>query len=347
MPRHAFPVLKETDMRVWLAAAIVAVAPALTAELTPDAIDNAAWHQPGKRPEKGPTALLVKAQVLLARARFSPGEIDGRPGANYEKAVAAFAAARGLDASAGLTEQVWRELGGSSTDPVLQEYALTEKDVQGPYLDRVPAKLDKMKGLSRMAYGSAREAMAERFHMSEALLQKLNPRQTFATAGEKIRVVNVGDEKPGAKAAALEIDKSAQTLKAFDQDHKLIAFFPITAGSTERPAPSGELKIRSVTRNPTYRYNPKYAFKGVHSRTPFKIGPGPNNPVGLVWIALPGEGYGIHGTPDPGRIGKSESHGCIRLTNWDVLQLADLVSKGTPVNLVGDETHKSRPRRHG
>src|SRR4029078_1466248 len=113
-----------------------------------------------------------------------------------------------------------------------------------------------------------------------------------------------------------------------------------TAGSTEKPAPSGKLKVRSVARNPTYRYNPDYAFKGVRSKESFKVGPWANNPVGLVWIALPGEGYGIHGTPDPAKVGKTDSHGCIRLTNWDALELAGMVWKGTPVSFLGDEADK-------
>jgi lipoprotein-anchoring transpeptidase ErfK/SrfK len=352
--RPAALIAPRCNVRVWLVAVflILAAAPASAAELTPDAINNAAWTQPGKPSRsKEPEAVLVKAQVLLDRAHFSPGEIDGRPGENFNKALAAFAAARGVQVADGLTEPLWRDLAGSSAEPVVREYVLSDKDIQGPFLEHVPNKLDEMKGLSRLGYGSAREALAERFHMSEALLQKLNPRQKFDTAGDKIFVASIAAEKPATKAAALEVDKSAQTLKAFDPDHGLIAFFPITAGSTERPAPSGELKIRKVTRNPTYRYDPKYAFKDVRSRTPFKVGPGPNNPVGLVWIALPGEGYGIHGTPQPGRIGKSESHGCIRLTNWDALQLADLVSKGTPVNFIGDESQRpkttaNRGRRH-
>ena len=146
-----------------------------------------------------------------------------------------------------------------------------------------------------------------------------------------------------AKAARLEIDKTAQTLRALDRSGGLVAFFPITAGSAEKPAPSGELKIRTVARNPTYRYNPEYEFKGVRSKEAFTIAPGPNNPVGLVWIGLPGEGYGIHGTPDPAKVGKTESHGCIRLTNWDALRLADLVSKGTPVTFLGEDKARKKP----
>ena len=147
------------------------------------------------------------------------------------------------------------------------------------------------------------------------------------------------------------ISKNDQILKLFGRDQQLLATYPATVGSTEKPAPSGRLKITGISRNPTYRYDPKYEFKGVRATKPFTIKPGPNSPVGLVWIGLSREGYGIHGTPDPSKVSKTASHGCIRLTNWDALQLADLVSKGTPVNFIGDESQRpkttaNRGRRH-
>jgi lipoprotein-anchoring transpeptidase ErfK/SrfK len=183
-----------------------------------------------------------------------------------------------------------------------------------------------------------------------SLLEDLNPGESFETTGKSIKVANIETGSIG-KAARLEIDKTKQTLKAFDREDKLLAFFPVTAGSTEKPAPDGSLKVKSVSKNPTYRYNPEYAFKRVKTRESFTIKPGPNNPVGLVWIGLsPGEGYGIHGTPNPSQISKSESHGCIRLTNWDALTLASAVAKGTPVDFRGDEAKKPRtdakPHRH-
>jgi lipoprotein-anchoring transpeptidase ErfK/SrfK len=316
---------------------------AAAARLSPDAINDAQWESGAKEDP----ALLVKAQLLLDRACFSPGEIDGRQGENYEKALKAFAEDRHLDFKTGLSAEIWRELTAASNDPIVTQYTLSDNDARGPYLDKVPTKLDDMKGLRAMSYGSPRERIAERFHMSERLLAQLNPGSRFNRKGDNVFVVQLADKCMRTKAARLEVDKSAQTLRALDENNKLVAFFPITAGSSERPAPSGELKIRKVVRNPTYRYNPDYAFKGVRSRKPFIVAPGPNNPVGLVWIALPGEGYGIHGTPEPSKVGKAESHGCIRLTNWDALHLADLVSKGTPVTFLGeDKIKRTSPPRH-
>jgi lipoprotein-anchoring transpeptidase ErfK/SrfK len=153
-------------------------------------------------------------------------------------------------------------------------------------------------------------------------------------------VANVLDEKLPEKVARIEIDKTKQTMKVFGKSEKLLAMYPVTAGSKEKPAPDGMLKVTSIVKNPTYRYNPDYAFKGVKSQKPFTIKPGPNNPVGSVWIGLNKEGYGIHGTPEPAKVSKSESHGCIRLTNWDALKLASTLPKGTSVEFIGEETDR-------
>jgi lipoprotein-anchoring transpeptidase ErfK/SrfK len=204
--------------------------------------------------------------------------------------------------------------------------------------------MEDMKDLPALGYADPKEKLAEQFHMSPELLTALNPDRTFEKPGETIMVANVSADKLGEKVTRIEIDKSKQILKALDRSNTLLAAFPVTAGSTEKPAPDGVLKVTSVAKNPTYRYNPEYAFKGVKSREPFTIKPGPNNPVGLVWIGLNKEGYGIHGTPEPSKVSKSESHGCIRLTNWDALQLASAVSKGVTVEFTGDEKERSAAR---
>ena len=147
-------------------------------------------------------------------------------------------------------------------------------------------------------------------------------------------VVDTGSEQTDGKAARVEVDKTRQTVKLFDKSNALIGFYPATVGSEEKPSPSATLKVTEIDQNPTYRYNPDYHFKGVHSRKAFTIKPGPNNPVGTVWINLSADSYGIHGTPSPGKVSKAESHGCVRLTNWDAEHVAHRVTKGTPVSFV-------------
>ena len=288
---------------------------------------------------KGFDPAILRAQVLLDRAGFSPGEIDGRMGENISKAIAAFATARGLNADRQLTPALWSELIATSSDPALIEYTITADDVKGPFLEKVPAKIEDMRGLDRLAYGSAAEALAEKFHMSEELLKALNPKKPFE-ARQTIVVANVNDDVGNAKVVRIEIDKSQRVLRAFNRSENLVGVYPATVGSREKPAPSGTFKVTSVTPNPTYRYNPDYAFKGVKATKPFVINPGPNNPVGSVWIGLSAKSYGIHGTPNPSQVSKTESHGCIRLTNWDARRLAAMVGKGTTVDFSGSENSR-------
>ena len=333
-----------------LMAILLCCTPARSAELDAARVNDAQFEK--SIVTRGADPVIVKAQILLDRAHFSPGEIDGRNGENLKKALTAFATASDIQPNGELNDAVWQELTARWDGPVIVDYTLSEEDTRGPFVDKIPTKIEDMKDLPALSYANAREAIAEKFHMSETLLSALNPGESFDQAGKSIKVANVETSGSIGKAARLEVDKTAQTLKAFDRDNKLLAFFPITAGSTEKPAPSGTLKVKSVSKNPTYRYNPEYAFKGVKARKPFTIKPGPNNPVGLVWIGLaPGEGYGIHGTPDPAKVSKSESHGCIRLTNWDALTLASAVKKGTPVEFLGDEEARkaraqAKPRKH-
>jgi lipoprotein-anchoring transpeptidase ErfK/SrfK len=167
--------------------------------------------------------------------------------------------------------------------------------------------------------------------MSEKLLKSLNAGKALDKAGESITVASVGGETPNQKVAKIEINKPQRLLTAFDKDGAVIAVYPASIGSKEKPAPSGSFKVTSVAQNPTYKYNPEYQFKEVKAKKAFTIKPGPNNPVGAVWINLSLKGYGIHGTPNPSQVSKTESHGCVRLTNWDAKQLATMVDKATPV----------------
>src|SRR5256884_5382409 len=305
----------------------------MAAGLDAAAINNAEFRSKPAAEDKTDAA-VVKAQVLLDRAQFSPGEIDGKLGENAQKALKAFAEAKGLPSDKALTPEIWAMLAGSSQDPVIAEYKISDSDVKGPFLEKLPARMDDMKSLKALNYTSPREAIAEKFHMSEGLLAALNPGKKFDRAGETIFVANVPNKPPKLTIGRIEIDKSRQTVKALDPSGALIGFFPATVGSEEKPTPSGTLKVVSADANPTYRYNPDYKFKGVKSKEAFTIKPGPNNPLGSYWIGLSAEGYGIHGTPNPSKVSKAESHGCIRLTNWDIDKLAKLLKKGTEVAFI-------------
>ena len=283
--------------------------------------------------------LLVKIQTLLDRAHFSPGVIDGRPGANLHNAMVAYSEAHGLATDGALSAQLFNALTSSDKAPITQSYTITQTDEKGPFIPTVPKDFTAMARLKHLGYRDPVEELAERFHMSEILLRALNPDANFAKAGTSILVVRPGNGDLSQRVARVEVDKSNNQLRVYDDTGTVIAVYPATVGSTERPAPSGRWAVKSVTVNPDYVYDPKrLTFKKVRHK--LTIAPGPNNPVGTTWIALTKETYGIHGSPDPSLVGKTASHGCVRLSNWDAAALAHAVTKGTPVLFVGETQKK-------
>ena len=280
--------------------------------------------------------LLIRAQVLLDRAHFSPGVIDGREGSNMKNAVMAFEAARGLPVDGLLDPAVWEALVTADTGPVTQDYVITEDDVKGPFTP-IPTGFTAQARLERLGYATPLEGLAERFHMDEALLTALNPGIDFAVAGARIVVTRPAAGDLPAGIARIEVDKSREQVRALDAAGKVLAAFPATVGSSDRPAPTGEWAVNSVSPNPNYVYDPSVLTFGPRRGGKLTLAPGPNNPVGSTWIDLTKDTYGIHGTPDPANVGKTSSHGCVRLTNWDAAALGRAVTKGVKVVFVGSE----------
>lgn len=277
-------------------------------------------------------AEVAAQQVYLDRNGFSPGVIDGRMGSNVQKALAAWREATGERIDPTDTDLVLSRLAASG-GLAFTTYTITAEDAAGPFIASVPTDYAEKAKLERLAFTSTQEMLAERFHMDEAYLKELNPGVDFSRPGVQIKVVSTGEKKTGIVTRIIA-DKARKQIRAYGAGGKLVAAYPATIGSASTPSPTGEVTIERVARNPGYTYNPKINFKQGDNDRILEVPPGPNGPVGSVWIALSKPTYGIHGTPEPSKIGKTSSNGCVRLTNWDAEELAGMVAPGVSVSFV-------------
>ena len=296
-------------------------------------IEATAVNDPGLNEVVGPGArgaAVLRAQILLARAHFSCGVVDARYGANLRGAIADFQSAHGLEVSGNVGEETWRFLNADKA-PALVRVAIAPEDVAGPFVP-VPEEMMEKANVPALSYSSPLEGLAEKYHSSPALLKKLNPGSRFDRAGEEILAPSV-DAAPPGKAASVVVSRSRRSVAALDAEGRILSRYPATSGSEHDPLPIGRWKILGVSRDPSFHYNPELFWDAKESDGKAVIPPGPNNPVGVAWIDLSREHYGIHGTPEPSQIGKTQSHGCIRLTNWDVTELSKMVGPRTPAIL--------------
>ncbi|MEH6792166.1 MAG: L,D-transpeptidase [Parasphingorhabdus sp.] len=292
---------------------------------------------------------VLRAQVLLDRLGFSPGVIDGEEGQSYDAALRAFQLSRGLDESGKLDQPTLAAMQEWSDVPATRLVTIPAAFAKGPFFPDLPDDAAKQAELPTLGYKNLMEALAERFHTTPDALVALNSPDTKIGAGKVIRVPNIADVAPLAgtderdwsatlqklgvaskqpTASKLVVDKSEGVLKAYDADGKLIGQFPATMGSSHDPLPIGQWTIKGVSHNPEFHYNPELFWDVSDDKDAQLLPPGPNGPVGVVWIDLSKPHYGIHGTGAPDTIGRAESHGCVRLTNWDAARLAQMVKPG-------------------
>ena len=327
-----------------------------------------------KAPQAQAFSDTVALQVMLDRAGFSPGAIDGQSGANLKRALAAFQRANALTES-GLADDQTRQRLGVTGNPPLTAYQISEADVAGPFTAAIPSDLMAQSKLEKLGYQNALEAIAERFHASPQLLRRLNTGAAFSEAGEQIQVPNVepfevpqpatiapqrgrgrgtaqqgGTAQRGAAPAGrgrrgetdsrgttgvaeftIAVTKSTSALTVEDSAGRVVFHAPVTTGSEHDPLPIGTWKVTTVQVMPKFNYNPDLFWDANPGQSKATIQPGPNNPVGVTWIDLTKEHYGIHGTPEPSHVGHVQSHGCVRLTNWDVSRVMKWAQPGTPV----------------
>jgi lipoprotein-anchoring transpeptidase ErfK/SrfK len=275
---------------------------------------------------------ILHLQILLDAARYGPGIIDGRWSENTLFAMRAFRESQRLPDRDTVDAEVLRRLVAATgrRDP-LTRYRITAADVRGPYR-ALPRSVYAQAHLDCMCYRSIIEMLGERFHTSAEVLRRLNPDVDLArlAAGTTLLVPNVARAPLPAPLARVEIDRGEGSVRGWSAKGKLLFWLPSTVGSPELPSPHGPLAVQSIERDPRYHYDPRVLRDVPASRPDAVLAPGPNSPVGVLWAQLSRPHVGIHGAPDPELVGYAQSHGCVRLTNWDARWIAGLLRPGMP-----------------
>lgn len=286
--------------------------------------------------DSGDDVDVLKLQIFLDYHGYSPGEIDGRWGYNTGRALQMYQSCNSLPATGQIDDRVLARL-EQFGDGYLLDHQLTAEDVKGPFL-YIPRNYHEQARLKWLPYESLTEKLAERFHCSQTLLRKLNPGMDLdkVLAGQRILAPNVVDgiDEQRGRVALIKVSKHNKWAEAFDSEGRFMFYFPSTLGSEYDPLPLGSYQVTGVDFNPPFKYQPKLFWDADPNEPEEMIPPGPNSPVGKVWIGTSRKSVGIHGTPNPENISRNTSHGCIRLTNWDAEQLAKRVQVGTKIQFV-------------
>lgn len=301
-----------------------------------------------------PAALeMLPVQLALDRLGFSPGVLDGKNGSSLKLALEGFQEANGLTTSGALDDATKEALAKANVIAPTRLVSIPALFANQTFYPDFPKGAAEQAKLPALGYRSLMEALAERFHTTPETLVALNAADTKIGAGRFIVVPNIPEVAPPSSELSARgwdktllslglagdqpdvnsilVDKSGGWLRTLDKEGEIIGQFPVTTGSAYDPLPIGNWTIKGVARNPDFHYNPKLFWDVSDTQEKQLLKPGPNSPVGVVWIDLSKPHYGIHGTAEPATIGRSESHGCVRLTNWDAARLADMVKPGTKV----------------